>query len=159
MRPDFKKLAICMILPFFTAFAILSVFGFCSISGDFFQSLKKPLFFPSKRIFCIAWTFVCLICGFAIYRVFNSTTTCQNRKNAISYFLISMLFCFLWAVIFFGMKEFYFSSFWSLGLIAFIVGTINNFKKCDRLSGRVLTLLLIAVLYTAYLNFGVALTN
>ena len=159
MKPDFKKLLLCIALPFITAVAVLSVFGFCSISGDFFLNLKKPFFFPSKKFFCLCWGFICLICGFSVYRVFNAFTTYENRKNSIASFVISMFLYFLWAVIFFGMKEFYFAFFWCLGLLVFVVSTMNNFKKSDALAGHLLLVQVIMTLYTAYLNFGIALFN
>lgn len=148
-----------MALPFITAVAVLSVFGFSSISGDFFLNLKKPFFFPSKKIFCLGWAFICFVCGFAVYRVFNAFTTYENRKNSMASFVISMLFYFLWAVIFFGLKEFYFAFFWCLGLLGFVISTMNNFKRSDTLAGRLLLTQLVMTLYTAYLNFGVALAN
>lgn len=159
MKTDFRKLTLCVALPFITATAVLAVFGFCSISGDFFLNLKKPFLFPGKKFFCLSWAVVCLLCGFAVFRVFNAVTTCENRKNAISSFIISMLFYFLWSVVFFGLKEFFFAAFWFLGLLVFVLSSVRSFKKADVLAGQLLIPQAVMTLYTAYLNLGLALLN
>lgn len=159
MKSKFKKLAVSLAIPYLTAIAVLAIFGFCSISCDFFASLKKPFFFPSKKFFCISWGIVCVCSGFASFRVWNSVTTYENRKNAISSYVIQTAFYLLWALVFFGLKEYYFALFWFFGLLMFSLSTIKHFSKIDRFSGRILIPQIAMTVYTGYLNLGIALLN
>lgn len=159
MKRDYKKLFVCLSLPFIAAFSVLAVFGFCSITADFFANLKRPFLFPNQKLFCLLWGFCCLTSGFAAYRILCAAATYENRKNSLSSFVISLFFYFLWAVVFFGLKEFYFSTLWFLALAVFVVSSVKNFKKVDAFASKLLLPQIVLTLYTAYLNLGFALLN
>ncbi len=159
MKIDWKKFLISLAIPFVTAFFIYILFAFGTINSDTFEAMKKPIFFPTEKTFCRLWVVVCALLGLAAFRVWTSVTTYENLKNAVAVYFIQLFLCFVWAFVFFVMKEYFFAFSWFIAVIAFILFTKQRFAKIDKLSGYLILPQMLMALFTGYLNLGIVLLN
>ena len=156
MKPNIKKLLIALAVP-------LAVGGLSAlISGSGmadYAMLNKPPLSPPAWVFPLVWTILYSLMGFASYRVWTSVTTYEKRKNALFVYGVQLFFNFVWSIIFFNLKEFFFAFVWLAALWLLIYLTIKQFALVDKLASYLLLPYLLWASFAAYLNAGIYLLN
>ena len=153
MKPDWKKLLICLAIP-------LGVGGLAALltgggMGDY-ASFNQPPLSPPGWLFPVVWSILYLLMGYASYRV---ATSGQDVKKTLRLYGTQLAVNFLWPLVFFGLQWYWAAFFVLLALWVLIFLTWREFSKVDEIAGNLLLPYLIWVTFAGYLNFGVALLN
>lgn len=153
MKPDWKKLLICLAIP-------LGVGGLAALltgggMGDY-ASFNQPPLSPPGWLFPVVWSILYLLMGYASYRV---ATSGQDVKKTLRLYGAQLAVNFLWPLVFFGLQWYWAAFFVLLALWVLIFLTWREFSKVDEIAGNLLLPYLIWVTFAGYLNFGVALLN
>lgn len=120
-----------------------------------YTNLSLPPLAPSSYLFPIAWTILYLLIGLS-YWLYKKGE--NNIKTNVLYYL--QLFAnFLWPILFFVLKWYFFSIFWILLIIGLTIGLIYQYQKENKVSGYLLIPYLLWLLFALYLNIGIYLQN
>lgn len=155
MKPNIKKLLICLAIP-------LAVGGLASLlSGgmDSYKVMNQPPLSPPGWLFPIVWTILYLLMGYASYRVATADTPRQEIKKALTFYAIQLALNFLWPIVFFRFEAYWLAFFVLLALWVFIYLTMHLFSEIDETAENLLIPYLLWVTFAGYLNLGVALLN
>ena len=159
MKNSLKKILLSFAVTFGTAAAMFFVFRLGSICSEPFDALKKPFLFPSANFFFHMCFISCFFSSVAVFRVLTSVTSAALLKNAVSSYLIGLLFYFVWSMIFFLLKEYFFAFFWFFPVIFFAICAMRCFSKTDRFAGCLIIPQVIITGYAGYLIFFIWLLN
>ena len=155
MKPNLKKLLICLAIP-------LAVGGLSSLlAGGMtgYPQLEQPPLAPPGWLFPIVWTALFLLMGYASYRIWNSGQDPRQVRSALLLYAAQLFLNFLWSPIFFGLGWYLVAFFLLIGLWVLILLTIRAFSQIDERAGDLLLPYLLWVTFAGYLNLGVALLN
>ncbi len=153
---NWKKLLIAVAIP-------LAVGGLAALltsnSQEVFATVNKPALAPPAWLFPVAWTILYVLMGIASYRIWQSVTTYDKRKQALFLYGVQLFFNFFWPIIFFNLQEYFFAFVWIIALWLMIFLTYQQFRQIDKIAGWLLIPYLAWVLFAAYLNFGIFVLN
>ena len=133
-------------------FAAAAIGGFFT-PGDWYASLKKPVWNPPNWIFGPMWATLYTMMGLAAWLVWKGGGF-AGQRIALSLFLLQLLFNALWSPLFFGLH---------LPGLAFVdlvllwmalLATMAAFWKSQRLAGAMLLPYLAWVTFAGTLNFA-----
>lgn len=151
-----KPFLICLAIPIIggTAAGLISMGGM-----EIFDSVEKPPLSPPGWLFPVVWTVLYALMGIASYLVYNSDAAHDEKKKALIVYGIQLVFNFVWPILFFNFKMYYFAFFWLVALWALIIYTIVLFGRISRPAAYLLIPYLIWVTFAGYLNLGIAVLN
>lgn len=155
MKPDWKKLLICLAIP-------LAVGGLAALlSGGMsdYRQLNQPPLAPPGWLFPIVWTVLYLLMGYASYRVLVSGKDETAVRRALIVYGAQLFLNFLWPIFFFGFQWRLAAFFLLIGLWILIFLTMRLFSAIDETAGDLLIPYLLWVTFAGYLNLGVYLLN
>ena len=155
MKPNLKKLLICLAIPL--AVGGLSALLAGGMAG--YPQLEQPPLAPPGWLFPIVWTVLFLLMGYASYRIWNSGQAPTQVRSALLLYAAQLFLNFLWSPIFFGLGWYLVAFFLLIGLWVLILLTIRAFSQIDEQAGDLLLPYLLWVTFAGYLNLGVALLN
>ena len=155
MKPDIKKLLICLATPLVTG-GLSALF---SGGMEDFRLLNAPPLSPPGWLFPIVWTVLYLLMGYASYRVLTSGKSEENIKNALKLYGIQLFFNFFWSILFFGFGWRLVAFIWLIGLWIAIYLTMRKFSEIDELSSDLLIPYILWVTFAGYLNLGYIVLN
>ncbi len=155
MKPDIKKLLICLAAPL-VAGGLSALF---SGGMEDFRLLNAPPLSPPGWLFPIVWTILYLLMGYASYRVLTSGKSEENIKNALKLYGIQLFFNFFWSILFFGFGWRLVAFIWLIGLWIAIYLTMRKFSEIDELSSDLLIPYILWVTFAGYLNLGYIVLN
>lgn len=124
-----------------------------------YQGVYKPLLSPPGWVFPVVWTALYLLMGYASYLVWISDAPEGERRGALTLYAVQLLFNFVWPLLFFRGRLFWFALVWLVLLWVLILLTKRRFDGIERAGGICLIPYLVWVGFAAYLNLGVALLN
>ncbi len=125
-----------------------------------YEELKTPPLSPPSILFPIVWTVLYVLMGISAAIVYTKQDI--NHKEAecgLRSYGISLVFNFLWSIIFFNFRWFGFAFFWLLGLLFFIIKAIICYSKVSKLAAYLQIPYAIWVAFAGYLNFGIWMLN
>ena len=127
-------------------------------SMSMYEEIVKPALAPPGWIFPVAWGILYTLMGISSAGVYVKT---QGKiiGTGLDYYIISLVFNFLWTIIFFNMKAFLFSFIWLIILWILILLTIINYKKYCKVAAYLQIPYLLWVTFAGYLNFMIYLLN
>lgn len=155
MKPNLKKLLICLAIP-------LAVGGLSAlVSGgmDSYDTLRQPPFSPPGWLFPVAWSILYLLMGYSSYRILTSGADPQAIRSALTLYGIQLILNALWSPVFFGLQWRLAAFFILLILWVFILLTIRSFHAIDSKAADLLLPYLLWVTFAGYLNFGAYVLN
>ena len=155
MKTNWKKLLTYLAIP-------LAVGGLAVLlSGgmDTYKTLNQPPLSPPGWLFPIVWTVLYALMGYASYRIATGDAGRNERKKALTFYAIQLLFNFLWPIVFFRFEAFWLAFVVLLTLWVFIYLTMHLFSEIDETAENLLIPYLLWVTFAGYLNLGVALLN
>lgn len=119
----------------------------------YFDTQQKPWFQPPDAVFPIVWTILYVLMGISAARVWKS---CDPKKTiALKIYAVQLIVNFLWSVIFFGLKQYFFAFLWLLFLIVLLIKMIQRFGEIDRKAAKLQVPYLLWCCFAAVLNFSV----
>lgn len=153
MKIQWKELIICIAIPLATGIlsALLTRNGMKT-----FETLTKPALSPPGWLFPIVWTILYILMGIASYLVLSSGNTGQN---ALTVYAIQLAFNFLWSIIFFNQRAYFFAFIWLIALWLLILLTTILFYQISKPAGYLMSPYLLWVTFAGYLNYAIYLLN
>ena len=124
-----------------------------------YAHLNKPFFAPPNWLFGPAWTTLYFLMGLAAFIVWQKGTKTKKVKEALSYFLLQLLFNFVWSIFFFGLRS------PILGLIDILIMllainlTIISFNKVSKIASYIMIPYVLWVTFATILNLAIVLLN
>lgn len=156
MRIDWKKLIIAVAIP-------LAVGGLSALltmdNMIMFDVVKKPPLAPPKWLFPVAWTALYVLMGIASYLVYTSKAPERKKNSALSAYVISLFFNFMWSLIFFNLENYLFAFVWLCALWLIIVITTVKFFGISKPAGVLMLPYILWVSFAGYLSYGIYLLN
>lgn len=122
-------------------------------------NIIKPAFTPPDWLFPIVWNILYVLMGWGLGRVLSHSTSSQERSAAIQIYAIQLFFNFLWSIVFFHVRAFWFAWVWLLILWLLILCMIFVFYRTSKLAAVLQIPYFLWVTFAAYLNFMVARLN
>ena len=117
-----------------------------------YKALNKPEWQPPSWVFGPVWTFLYILMGIALYRIWKSNAPANRKRTAITLWGIQLIFNFFWSFIFFRQHQLD----WALGEIIvlwiFILLTIFSFARISKLAAWLM------VPYISWVSFASLLT-
>ena len=155
MKPDVKKLVICLAIPL----GVGALSTLLSGGMDSFVVMNQPPLSPPGWVFPLVWTILYLLMGYASYRVLVSDAPPAAIRRALLFYGIQLALNFLWPLVFFGLQWYWAAFIVLLALWVFIYLTMHLFGEIDDTAENLLIPYLLWVTFAGYLNLGVALLN
>lgn len=155
MKPNLKKLLICLAIP-------LAAGGLSALLAggmDSYGTLRQPPLSPPGWVFPVVWSILYLLMGYSSYRILTSGADRQRIRSALTLYAIQLFFNVLWSPVFFGLGWHLAAFFILLVLWTFILLTIRAFHPIDSKAADLLLPYLLWVTFAGYLNFGVYVLN
>lgn len=155
-RFNFKLLLLCILIP-------LAVGGLSALLTKdnmiAFEYIRKPAPTPPAAVFPIVWTILYVLMGIASYLVITSGASAQDKKSALLFYALQLIFNFFWSIVFFNLEAYLFAFVWLLILWLLIIITTVKFFRISKTAGFLFLPYLIWVSFAAYLNYGVYRLN
>ena len=155
MNSTLKRFLICLAIP-------LAVGGLAALltmgSMDDFKSLNQPPLSPPAWLFPVVWTILYTLMGISLF-IITGKEKSEDRSQSIVLFAIQLFFNFMWSIIFFNFKLYFFAFIWLVALWALIILMILSFKKISPLAAYLNIPYLVWVTFAGYLNLAIALLN
>lgn len=142
----------------------LAVGGFSALltmnNMDIYGQIKAPPLSPPSILFPIVWTVLYVLMGISAAIVYtNRAQNMRETEVGLRAYGISLIFNFLWSIIFFNLRWFGFAFFWLLGLLFFIIQTIVSYYKVNKAAAYLQIPYALWVAFAGYLNFGIWMLN
>lgn len=147
------SIAICLLVGFLSGISTSD-----SISG-WYSTLEKPSFNPPNWIFGPVWTFLYILMGIALGKVWSSDSSGKEKNKAIFVFGSQLAVNAIWSIFFFGMQNPLLAFIDIIILIVLIVYTIKLFKPINRMASWLLYPYLVWVSFATILNLSIILLN
>ncbi|XWN37989.1 MAG: TspO/MBR family protein [Balneola sp.] len=147
------SIAICLLIGFLSGISTSD-----SISG-WYSTLEKPSFNPPNWIFGPVWTFLYILMGIALGKIWSSDISSKEKNKAIFVFGVQLLVNGMWSIFFFGMQNLLLAFIDIIILVILIVYTIKLFKPINRMSSWLLYPYLAWVSFATILNLSIILLN
>ncbi len=125
---------------------------------NWFHTLNKPLFTPPDYIFTPMWVILYILI-FVSFILFLKTGNIQNKKFALTVFIIQLLLNFVWSPSFFYMQNIWLAFVIIILMWIFIALNIFLFFKYSKIAAFLLIPYFLWVSFAAYLNFGYMILN
>lgn len=119
--------------------------------------LVKPSFAPPGWLFPVVWGILYILMGVSAYLIYESF--CQNREQALKLYALQLALNFLWPIIFFSFKLYFFAFIWILALWVVIILMIISFYRCDKRAAYLQIPYLLWVSFATVLTYAVAVMN
>lgn len=126
-----------------------------------YDEIAKPPLAPPGMLFPIAWTILYILMGVSSAIVYNSAND-KNReavKQCLTYYVISLVFNFLWSILFFNLRIFAIAVVCLMILLFFIIKTVLCYFKIKPLAAYLQIPYILWVAFAGYLNIAIAILN
>ncbi|MBE7040575.1 MAG: tryptophan-rich sensory protein [Ruminococcaceae bacterium] len=128
-------------------------------SREFYAALQKPFLSPPGFLFPIIWTVLYILIGIASYLVYKQGVSKPYVRDALKFYAISLLFSFIWPLVFFRF-QFLFGAFWVLLLLWLFTGiAAAKFYRINHWAGYLMLPYWLWITFAGYLNLAVWLLN
>ena len=127
---------------------------------DIYNEISTPPLSPPSILFPIVWTVLYVLMGVSAAIVYQKQDdNFHEARCGLRAYGISLIFNFLWSIVFFNFKWFGFAFFWLLGLLFLIIKTIVCYYRVNRIAAYLQIPYALWVAFAGYLNFGIWMLN
>lgn len=123
-----------------------------------YYSLNKPYLSPPDEIFAPVWIFLYITMAISLI-LFIVNKTDQNKLSGYTYFGLQLIINLLWSPAFFMLQNIRLALIVIISLDIFVILTIQEFYKMNKVSGLILLPYLFWILFATYLNIGYIVLN
>jgi len=127
-------------------------------SMNMYSEIVKPKLAPPGWIFPVVWSILFFLMGISSARVYVKNDY-SLLGVGLGFYVTSLIFNFLWSIIFFNMQAFLFSFVWLIGLWILILLTILNYHKTCKVAAYLQIPYLLWVTFAGYLNYMIYILN
>ncbi len=156
MKPDIKKLLVCIAIPLLVG----KIAGLLTRTGtQAYASMQKPPFSPPAIVFPIVWTVLYTLMGISSYLIWTKADDYTSGTKAKNLYFYQLVVNFLWSFFFFSFQWYFFSFLWLLLLWGLVAAMIKTFSEISKFAAYINIPYLLWLTFAAYLNLGVLWLN
>ncbi len=161
MKKDTKR----KIITFVIAVALpLAIGGFSAFltkdNMNIYEEINTPPLSPPSFLFPVVWTILYILMGISSAFIwFNRSEDKDTADKGLLYYAGSLFFNFVWSLIFFNFRAYFFAFVWLLMMLALIILTVINYKKVVPLAAYLKIPYILWTAFAGYLTFGVWILN
>ena len=127
---------------------------------DLYTRVKTPPLSPPSVLFPIVWSILYVLMGVSSGLVWQKREIDpKNADTGIAFYAVSLLFNFVWSILFFNFELYLFSFFWLLILLGLILGTVLSYRKVSPAAAYLQIPYAVWVAFAGYLNIGIWYLN
>ncbi len=161
MKKETKNLILTFVIAVVIPLAIGGLSAFLTRDNmNIYEELNTPPLSPPSFLFPIVWTVLYVLMGISSGIIWRKRQ--ENKDSAESALLIyaaSLVFNFIWSLIFFNFRFFLFSFIWLIILLALIILTIIKYRKLSPIAAYLQIPYSLWVAFAGYLNLGIWILN
>lgn len=149
----------------FISIAICELVGLAAVPftvssiTTWYAALNKPSFSPPNWIFGPVWTILYFMMGVSVYLIWQKGLKKSAVKEALSFFVLQLLFNFLWSFLFFYLHSPLLGFVDIVILLGAIIMTAIKFNKISKLAAYLLLPYFFWVLFATLLNLAIVVLN
>ena len=129
-------------------------------SMDIYGEIETPPLAPPGFLFPIVWAVLYVLMGISSALIWQRREENPTvAKRGLRFYGISLVFNFLWSIIFFNYQSYLAALVWLAALLYFIVRTVIEYKKISPVAAYLEIPYAVWVLFAGYLNFGIFWLN
>ena len=129
-------------------------------SMSLYEEIITPPIAPPSILFPIVWTVLYVLMGIGAAMIYtDKTAPAQKKEKALRVYALSLFVNFMWSLIFFNLRAFFFAFLWLVLLFALIVATIVRYSKINKTAAYLQLPYLLWVAFAGYLTLAIYLLN
>ncbi len=149
--------AVAVIIP-------LAVGGFSAFltkdNMNIYEEIKTPPLSPPSFLFPVVWTVLYALMGVSSALIWQKRSLNKDKADtALLIYAASLVFNFIWSLIFFNFRMYLFAFIWLVVLLILIILTIIKYRRLSPLAAYLQIPYALWVAFAGYLNFGIYLLN
>ena len=148
--------AVCIAVPLLTG-AVSALLT--KNSMDIYAELRTPPLSPPSFLFPVVWTLLYILMGVSCGMIFGSRKISKDAEKGLYYYAASLVFNFVWSILFFNLRMFLPSFLWLLMMLYLIVRTVLCYFKVSRPAAYLQLPYVVWVIFAGYLNAGIYFLN
>ena len=127
---------------------------------DIYKEVVTPPLSPPSFLFPIVWTVLYILMGISAGMIYtNRKALPKQKKSALFTYAVSLVVNFLWSIIFFNLRAFFFAFIWLLLLLLLIIATFLQYRKINKTASYLQIPYAVWVTFAGYLNLGIWAMN
>jgi len=127
---------------------------------DIYSRLETPPLSPPSWLFPVVWTVLYVLMGVSSGLVWeNKAVNPTKADEGLLFYAMSLVFNFLWSIIFFNLRQFLIAFVWLIVLLYLIIRTILSYRKVSPTAAYLQIPYALWVTFAGYLNFGIWMLN
>ncbi len=127
---------------------------------DLYSSINTPPLSPPSWLFPIVWTILFVLMGISSAVIYKKRKENYDLSaEGLLIYTVSLVFNFLWSVIFFKFRAFLLAFIWLLILWLLILFTILKYRRLSAFAAYLQIPYFLWVTFAAYLNLAIYLLN
>lgn len=127
---------------------------------NIYDEISTPPLSPPGFLFPVVWTVLYVLMGVSSGLIWQKRgENRENAENALLIYAVSLVFNFIWSIIFFNFRLYLLSFIWLVVLLILIILTTIKYKKILPLAALLQIPYILWVTFAGYLNFGIYLLN
>jgi len=155
LKSLFAKISVC--IGICLALGLLSGFSTADSINSWYRFINKPAWNPPNWIFGPMWTLLYILMGIAVALVWH--TQHQNKKTALTFFIIQFVFNIAWSFIFFTLHAIGWAFAEIVIMLILIVFTTASFYKISKTAAWLMLPYLAWVSFATVLNGTILYLN
>ena len=126
-----------------------------------YEEIKTPPLSPPAILFPIVWSILYVLMGVSAFIIQRNTDSKNESvaKEGLTYYAISLVFNFLWSILFFNLRVFAIAVVCLALLLFFIIKTVLCYFKIKPIAAYLQIPYILWVSFAAYLNIAIAIIN
>ena len=127
---------------------------------NIYEEISTPPLSPPGFLFPVVWTVLYILMGISSALIWQKIEEYREKaENALLIYAVSLVFNFIWSIIFFNFRLYLLSFIWLAALLILIILTAVKYKKILPLAALLQIPYILWVTFAGYLNFGIYLLN
>lgn len=127
---------------------------------DIYEEIITPPLSPPSFLFPVVWTVLYFLMGVSSALIWEKRKeNKEETETALLIYAASLVFNFIWSLIFFNSGMYLFSFIWLIALLILIITTIIKYKKLSSAAAYIQIPYALWVTFAGYLNFGIFILN
>lgn len=127
---------------------------------NIYDEINTPPLSPPGILFPVVWTVLYILMGVSSGLIWlKRGENKEKAENALLIYAVSLVFNFIWSIIFFNFRLFLLSFIWLVVLLILIILTTIKYKKILPIAAFLQIPYILWVSFAGYLNFGIYLLN
>ena len=127
---------------------------------DIYKEVVTPPLSPPSFLFPIVWTVLYILMGISAAMIYTNRKALPKQKESALYtYIASLIVNFLWSIIFFNIRAYFFAFIWLLLLLFLIIATFLQYRKINKNAAYLQIPYAVWVTFAGYLNLGIWILN